>query len=182
MQSIGDLRRRWFAGAAPYDAKTGKFAGPGNNVSISHLNGVFGVIEMSSELLTLVDVPAYRKAWLEYCRFYNAPKNEVAALLGKDPGGRSLTDTCSRMTAYAAFHDKDHALALRAWREFFSSRALRGGGTLRRVGGVDTIRPLIEQPTISTNDSAQWGLAGIQNLALVGDSLDEAAKAAGLVT
>ncbi|MFG6458352.1 Tat pathway signal sequence domain protein [Roseateles sp. BYS96W] len=181
MQTIGDLRRRWFAGGAPYDAKTGKFAGPGADVSISHLNGVFGVAEMSSELLTLLDVPAYRRAWLEYCRFYNAPKDEVAALLGKDPGGRSLTDTCSRLTAYAAFHEKDRALALRAWREFFSSRALRGGGQLRRVGGVETIRPLVEQASISTNDSAQWGLAGIQNLALVGDSLDEAAKAAGLV-
>lgn len=181
MQSIGDMKRRWFAGGAPYDAKTGKFSGPGENVSISHLNGVFGVIEMSSELLTLVDVPAYRRAWLEYCRYYNAPKNEIAALLGKDPGGRSLTDTCSRMTAYAAFQEKDRALALRAWREFFASRALKGGGASRRIGGVDVIRPLDEQPTISTNDSAQWGLAGIQNLALIGDTLDEAAQAAGLV-
>ena len=181
MQSIGDMKRRWFAGGAPYDARTGKFAGPGDSVSISHLNGVFGVIEISSELLTLVDVPAYRRAWLEYCRYYNAPSNEVAALLGKDPGGRSLTDTCSRMTAYAAFHEKDRALALRAWREFFSSRALRGGGAVRRVGGVDVMRPLTEQPGISTNDSAQWGLAGLQNLALIGDALDEAARAAGLV-
>ncbi|WP_457420966.1 exo-rhamnogalacturonan lyase family protein [Roseateles sp. P5_E7] len=181
MQTIGDMKRRWFAGGAPYDAKTGKFMGPGENVSISHLNGVFGVIEISSELLTLVDVPAYRKAWLEYCRYYNAPKNEIAALLGKDPGGRSLTDTCSRMTAYAAFQEKDRALALRAWREFFASRALKGGGGVKRIGGVDVIRPLDEMSSISTNDSAQWGLAGIQNLALIGDSLDEAAKAAGLV-
>ena len=86
------------------------------------------------------------------------------------------------MTAYAAFQEKDRALALRAWREFFASRALRGGGTVRRIGGVDVIRPLDEQASISTNDSAQWGLAGIQNLALIGDSLDEAAKAAGLVS
>jgi YetA-like protein len=181
MQSIGDLKRRWFAGGAPYDAKTGKFSGPGDHVSISHLNGVFGVIEMSSELLTLVDVPDYRRAWLEYCRYYNAPKNEIVALLGKDPGGRSLADTGSRMTAYAAFHERDRALALRAWREFFSSGAFKGDGLSRRIGGVDVLRPLDEQAGISTNGSAQWGLAAIQNLALVGDSLDEAAKAAGLV-
>lgn len=181
MQSIGTMQRRWFAGGAPYDASTGKFAGPGDVVSISHLNGVFGVIEMSSELLTLLDVPAYRRAWLEYCRYYNAPRNEIAALLGKDPGGRGLGDTGSRMTAYAAFQERDRALALRAWREFFASRALRGGGAQRRIGGVDVIRPLVEQPAISTNDSAQWGLAAIQNLALIGDSLDEAAGAAGLI-
>ena len=75
----------------------------------------------------------------------------------------------------------DRALALRAWREFFSSSALKGDGRSRRIGGVDVLRPLDEQPGISTNGSAQWGLAAIQNLALVGDSLDEAAKAAGLV-
>ena len=44
-----------------------------------------------------------------------------------------------------------------------------------------TLRPLNEQPDISTNGSAQWGLAAIQNMALVGDSLDEAARAAGLL-
>ncbi|NCT84157.1 MAG: Tat pathway signal sequence domain protein [Comamonadaceae bacterium] len=180
MQSIGELKRRWFAGGAPYDARTGRFAGPGDGVSISHLNGVFGVIEMSSELLTLLDVPAYRRAWLEYCRYYNAPRAEIAALLGRDPGGRGLGDTGSRMTAYAAFQERDRALALRAWREFFASRALRGGGATRQIGGVDAIRPLVEQPAISTNDSAQWGLAAIQNLALIGDTLDEAARAAGL--
>lgn len=181
MQSIGELKRRWFAGGAPYDAKTGKFSGPGDHVSISHLNGVFGVIEMSSELLTLVDVPAYRRAWLEYCRYYNAPRTELTALLGKDPGRVNLADTGSRMTAYAAFHEKDRALALRAWREFFSSSALKGDGRTRRIAGVEVLRPLDEQAGISTNGSAQWGLAAIQNLALIGDSLDEAAKAAGLV-
>ncbi len=181
MQTIGDLQRRWFAGGAPYDAKTGKFSGPGENISISHLNGVFGVIEMSSELLTLVDVPAYRKAWLEYCRYYNAPKADIVALLGRDPGGRSLGDTGSRMTAYAAFHEQDRALALRAWREFFASSALKGDARTRRIAGPAVLRPLDEQPGIGTNGSAQWGLAGIQNLALIGDTLDEAARAAGLV-
>jgi hypothetical protein len=180
MESIGALKRRWFASAAPYDPKTGKFSGPGDKVAISHLNGVFGVIEMSSELLTLVDAPAYRRAWLEYCRYYNAPKQELVELLGKDPGGRSLGDTSSRMTAYAAFQERDAALALRAWREFFASAWLTGGAS-QRIGGVAVIRPLDEQAGISTNGSAQWGLAAIQNLALVGDSLDEAAKAAGLV-
>ncbi|HEY0956690.1 MAG TPA: Tat pathway signal sequence domain protein [Roseateles sp.] len=181
MESIGALQRRWFAGGAPFDPRTGKFAGPGDAVSISHLNGVFGVIEMSSELLTLVDAPAYRRAWLEYCRYYNAPKADIVALLGKDPGGRSLGDTGSRMTAYAAFQERDRALALRAWREFFASGALKGDAKTRRIGGVTVLRPLDEQPGIGTNGAAQWGLAAIQNLALIGDTLDEAAKAAGLV-
>jgi hypothetical protein len=143
---------------------------------------VFGVVEMSSELLTLVDVPGYRKAWLEYCRYYNAPEDDIIKLLGSMPKGRAQTDSHSRLTAYAAYHERDGALALRAWRELLGS-----GGFLsmpagaRRVGGVDVLRPLDELPEVSTNESAQWSLAAIQNLALVGGSLDEAMRAAKLL-
>jgi hypothetical protein len=181
METIGALKRRWFASSAPYDPKTGKFLGEGDYVSISHLNGVFGVVEMSSELIALVDVPAYRKAWLEYCRYYNAPASEVVALLGKDPGDRSLTEGHSRLSAYAAHQEGDKALAQRAWREFLGGSGSLKGGASRRIDGVAVLRPLEEQPNVSTNGAAQWGLAAIQNLALVGDSLDEAARAAGLL-
>jgi hypothetical protein len=184
MESIGALKHGWLAGGAPYDPRTGKFHGPGDKVSISNLNGVFGVVEISSELLTLVDAPTYRKAWLQYCRYYNAPREDWVALLGSVPGGRGMSDTNSRMTGYAAFQERDRALALRAWREFFASGALKPAPfrtTARPVGGAATLRPLQEQPTISTNFAAQWGLAAMQHLALIGDSLDEAAKAAGLV-
>jgi hypothetical protein len=180
MQSIGAMKRRWFASSAPYDARTGKFQGPGDHLSISHLNGVFGVVEMSSELLTLVDAPAYRKAWLEYCRYYNAPKEDIVALLGTDPGGRSLTDAHSRITAYAAYQERDRALALRAWHEFLgASRGMKARA--RRIDGPAVLRPLDEQPGANTNGAAQWSLAAIQNLALIGDSLDEAARAAGML-
>ncbi|MES3020445.1 MAG: Tat pathway signal sequence domain protein [Pseudomonadota bacterium] len=182
MQSIAGLQQGWFASSAPYDHKTGKFSGAGDKASFSNLNGVFGVVEMNSELLTLVDVPAYRKTWLQYCRTYNAPKGEIVALFGRDPGGRAMTETNSRMTAYAAHHERDRTLGLRTWREFFDADTLKGArGEPRRIDGASVIRPLAEQGSISSNHSAQWGLAAIQNMALVGDSLDEAAKAAGLV-
>jgi hypothetical protein len=45
----------------------------GGDTSMSHLNGVFGVFETMAELLELVDVPAYRAAWIDYCAYYNAP-------------------------------------------------------------------------------------------------------------
>jgi hypothetical protein len=51
----------------------------------------------------------------------------------------------------------------------------------RKVGGVAVLRALDELPDISTNSSAQWSLAAIQNLALVGDTLDEAARAASII-
>lgn len=182
MRSIAALKRQWFAAGAPYDHRTGKFHGPGDNASFSNLNGVFGVVEMNSELLTLVDEPAYRKAWLQYCRTYNAPKEEIVALLGRDPGGRGMGDTNSKMTAYAAYHERDRALALRAWREFFQSTWLKPEGSrTRRVDGPAVLRPLVELANIGTNGSAQWGLAAIQHMALGGATLDDAARAAGLI-
>jgi hypothetical protein len=182
MRSIAALKRQWFAAGAPYDHRTGKFQGPGDTASFSNLNGVFGVVEMNSELLTLVDEPAYRKAWLQYCRTYNAPKEEVVALLGRDPGGRGMSDTNSKMTAYAAFHERDRALALRGWREFFQSNWLKPEGSrTRRIDGTAVLRPVVEIGNSGTNGSAQWGLAAIQHLALGGATLDEAARAAGLV-
>lgn len=184
MQSIAALKYQWFAAGAPYDHQTGRFQGPGDKASFSNLNGVFGVVEMNSELLTLVDVPAYRKAWLQYCRTYNAPRADIVALLGSDPGGRGMSDTNSRMTAYAAYHERDRALSLRAWREFFAADWLKPGNsrnTVRRIDGPAVLRPLDEMTGISTNASAQWGLAAIQHLALGGETLDEAARAAGLL-
>lgn len=179
MNSIGAMKKRWFAGEAPYDLKTGKFLGEGDYVSVSHLNAVFGVVEMTSELLDLVDAPAYRRAWLEYCRYYNAPPAELKALLGQAPGGHNLGDAHSRLTAYAAKHENDHALALRAWSEFFGKAGREGGDLMlsrtRRIDGVAVLRPIDEDPVISTNAAAQWSLAAIQNLALIGDSLEEAA-------
>ena len=75
----------------------------------------------------------------------------------------------ARLTAYAAFEEKDAALATRAAQEFLSGDA--GLGTWpadprRDVGGV------IEWPGVSTNAASQWGLAAIQTLALVPEALD----------
>ncbi|WKL57944.1 Tat pathway signal sequence domain protein [Asticcacaulis sp. ZE23SCel15] len=185
MVTIGGLKRRWFASSAPYDLKTGKFLGDGDYIAISHLNGVFGVVEMSSELLSLIDEPLYRKAWLEYCRYYNAPNDELQALLGTVPRGRNLRDSHSRLTAYAAYHENDKALAMRAWSEFFGNEGRESDGGLgrrtTRIDGVKTLRPLDEDNSLSTNGTAQWGLAAIQNMALIGDSLEEAAALAGVV-
>ena len=46
--------------------------------------------------------------------------------------------------------------------------------TKRHVSGPAVIEPMEEIPRISTNASSQWGLATIQNLALIGDVLEEA--------
>jgi hypothetical protein len=76
MRTIGALPRGWFAGGSAYDTATGRFLGPGDTVSISHLNAVFGAVEINAELLSPLDAPEYKKTWLQYCRAYNAPPDE----------------------------------------------------------------------------------------------------------
>ena len=174
MRSIAALPRGWLAGGAAYDLATGRFVGPGDKVSISHLNGVFGVFEMHAELLELVDEPAYREAWLDYCALYNASDAEFLAKTGQPGRGRALKAAHSRFTAYAAAARKDKALAQRAWREFFASDDAHDGvakGATRRIGGPDVLKPVDEMAGVSTNGSAQWSLAAFQNLVLIGDSL-----------
>ncbi|HEX8301007.1 Tat pathway signal sequence domain protein [Sphingomonas sp.] len=171
MNSIAKLKNGWFCGGAPYDLATGRFVGRGDQINMSHLNGVFGVMEMHQELMPLLNVPAYKKVWLDYCRYYNAPTEEITAFLGVNPGGRGLTEAHSRYTAYAARELKDVRLADRAWKEFFGPRGVPRSQT-QRVAGSAVLHPVDEDPRISTNGVSQWGLAAIQNIALIGDTLD----------
>ena len=169
LDSIGRLPHGWMTGSAPFDMASGRFIDQNRKISLSHLNAVFGAVEVSSELIRLLDVPRYRAAWLDYCRWYNAPQAEYLAKFGAPFGPRNLREGHSRLTAYAAFEQKDAALAMRAAGEFLSGDA--GLGTWPRdprrdAGGV------LEWPGVSTNASAQWGLAAIQNLALVPAALD----------
>ncbi|MBO9622558.1 MAG: Tat pathway signal sequence domain protein [Sphingomonas sp.] len=174
MDSIGRLPNGWLTGSAPYDLASGRFLDPGPRREMSHLNAVFGAVEVNSELLSLLDVPRYRAAWLDYCRWYNAPREEFVAKWGEPFGPRNLRQGHSRLTAFAAYHDKDEALARRAAEEFYS-----GDAGLAMADGDPRV-PLpgggVEWPGVSTNATAQWGLAAIQNLALIPEALDSVAR------
>ncbi|MBD8676985.1 exo-rhamnogalacturonan lyase family protein [Sphingomonas sp. CFBP 13720] len=170
MDSIGRLKNGWMAGSAPYHLASGRFVGSGDQVSLSHLNAVFGAVEVNAELLGLLDVPGYRAAWLDYCRYYNAPKAAFEARFGPRKGSENLGEAHSRLTAYAARATGDAALATRGAGEFFAGRAglgvAAGDPRIRLPGGV------VEWPGVSTNAASQWGLAAIQNLALIPAAID----------
>lgn len=170
MDSIGRLPNGWLTGGAPYDLKSGRFLDAGKKRSMSHLNAVFGAVEVNSELLRLLDVPRYRAAWLDYCRWYNAPRDAFLVRWGEPYGPRNLKQGHSRLTAFAAYHDRDPALAKRAVEEFYSADA--GLELVDRDPRVTLPGGTVEWPGMSTNAAAQWGLAAIQNLALVPESLD----------
>lgn len=170
MDSIGRLPLGWFHGGAPYDLASGRFIDDGGKRSFSHLNAVFGAAEVNSELLSLFDVPRYRATWLEYCRWYNAPREEFLARFGEPYGPRNLAEGHSRLTAYAARAGKDEALARRAAAEFYAGTA--GLGMADGDPRITLPNGLVEWPGVSTNAASQWGLAAIQNLALIPEALD----------
>ncbi|WP_323814903.1 Tat pathway signal sequence domain protein [Cellvibrio sp. NN19] len=136
---------------------------------VSHLNSVFGLIEVCAELNQLIDVPEFKAAWLRYGKFYSASPAEQQKEFGRSLRGNGLTNAHSRLTAYVAQQTGDDELAARAWSEFF--RESNHVPQTREVVGPNVLNPIDEAPWVSTNDSAQWGLAAIQNLALIGAAL-----------
>ncbi|MET4061937.1 hypothetical protein ABIB35_003515 [Arthrobacter sp. UYP6] len=176
MQDIGALKYGFLTGEARYDMHSGRFDAGRERISVSHLSAVFGLVEIASELISLVDVPGFEQAWLQYCRLFLAPPEEQEAEVGQPLAGIYLTQAHSRLTAYAAARLSDPALARRAWVEFAAGGELLGNDVafqLHPVSPPHVLVPVTEARTVSTNDASQFALAAIQLLALVGSYAPE---------
>ncbi|HLU73506.1 MAG TPA: Tat pathway signal sequence domain protein [Nonomuraea sp.] len=183
MTGIGALPRGFLTGEARLDLATGRFDTSRDAVEVSHLSAVFGLPEICSELIALgLDAPGFERAWLDYCRLYLAAPERQAAETGRALTGISLIQAHSRLAAYAAARLGDAGLAALAWRKFFrdegdqlNSNALQREPEWRltRVEGPHVPAALWDAPFVSTNDAAQYGLAAIQNLALIPGHLPE---------
>ena len=174
MADIGALPHGFLTGEALYDIDTGRFDTTRDRIAVSHLSAVFGLVEVASELISLVDVPGFRDAWLDYCRLYLASPEEQVDAVGQVLTGIHLEQAHSRLTAYAAASTGDDALAGHAWQAFEGIGEWlvhRRDFVLRRIDGPGVLNPVDEAPSVGTNDVAQYGLAAIQNLALIGDRL-----------
>ncbi|HZC26572.1 MAG TPA: Tat pathway signal sequence domain protein, partial [Actinopolymorphaceae bacterium] len=97
-ETIGKLRNGFITGSALYDLDTGKFATDRVAVSVSHLSAVFGLVEICSELLDMIDDEGFTHAWLQYCRLYNATATEQEAEVGQSFGNLNLGQAHSRLT------------------------------------------------------------------------------------
>lgn len=182
MKVIGGNPLGFFSESFGYDPAT-KTLTPASppTVSVSHLSSVFGLVEICAELIQLLDVPEFEKAWLQYCTLYNASADEQFAALGETLKGTNLTSAHARLTAYAAWKKKDPKLAKRAWAELLNAdRATKENvppqvrltpETPIRIVPPAVLYPVEEFAPFSTNDSAQIGLCLIENLALIGEHL-----------
>ena len=174
METIAAQPNGFVQGSALYDLDTGKFAIADEPVvNVSHLSSMFGAVEMCAELIGIIDMPKFKEAWLDYCRYFNATKPEQKARYGSDFGSLLLFQGHSRQDAYAAAQLKDDKLAARAWQKFYDSDAYTSDMVWdkTRLEGPDVLEPGYENVRINTNDTALFGLAAIQNLALVGDRI-----------
>jgi len=174
MKVIGGNPLGFFAGGFGYEPAAKKLVPLKDaKISVSHLSAVFGLVEVCAELIQLLDVPEFDRAWLQYCTLYNASSEEQAAALGEKLTGTNLIGAHSRLTAYAAWRKNDPKLAARAWREFLEgdawNREHRGPEKPVRIEGPAVLKPVDEIATLNTNDAAQRGLAAIQNLSLIGE-------------
>jgi YetA-like protein len=142
---------------------------------LSHLAAVFGLPEICVELIRTYGekAPAFSAAYADYGRLYNATREEQQAALGTSFRNANLRDHHSRCSAWAAIIDDSVSLKQRAWTEFFGDRR-DPAERLRTtpVGGPDVLNP-IDEARLGTNGAAQWSLAAMQNLALIGDALKD---------
>lgn len=171
MRSLGRQPHGFFSTGMTLNLETGEFSiANAKDIGVSHLNAVFGLVEVCAELIQLLDEPGFRKAWLEYCELYNASDEEQVRRLGKKLTRGPLVQGHSRLTAYAAKLTGDSRLAHRAWSEFARDPGGRRftADAVRMIRGPEVLRPVEELPGVSTNDTAQWGLAAIECLALLG--------------
>lgn len=169
MASIAARPLGFLAGGAIMDLRTGVFLpDPQAQVRVSHLSAVFGLPEIASELIRTVPQPAFRDAWLRYCRLYSATAEEQKAELGRDLGKLNLGQGHARLLAYSAVLQQDEAMLKRAWAQFQEGRAGLKDKDLvsHRVRPPLVLNEVEEAPTLSTNAVAQWGLGAIGMLAL----------------
>jgi hypothetical protein len=169
MRSIGAQPRGFFTGSERFNLITGVFdKATHDRVSVSHLSAAFGLPEICAELIESFDVPEFERAWLQYCELYNAPAEQQKAALGQELRGTNLQQGHARLTAFAAYRKNDSRLAARAWSEFTGGRAGYGVDqrfAATRIEAPAVLNPVDEGRGISTNATAQWGLAGIVCLA-----------------
>ncbi|WP_328832590.1 Tat pathway signal sequence domain protein [Streptomyces sp. NBC_00252] len=174
METIAAQPNGFVQGSGLYDLDTGKFAvATAPVVSVSHLSAVFGLNELCAELIHLVDMPKFKEVYMDYCRYFNASKTEQAARYGANFGTLLLFQGHSRLDAYAAVQLDDATLAKRAWTKFYGSDGYTESSPWKTepLTGPVTLVPGGEAAWVSSNDTALYGLAAIENLALLGDKM-----------
>ncbi|HEX8341330.1 MAG TPA: hypothetical protein VF624_10515 [Tepidisphaeraceae bacterium] len=173
MKGIGELPLGFFTTGWTVNIETGQVKHNGSReVGLSHLMSCFGLPEIVHELVDLYgeQAPKFADAWAQYGRLYNGTNEDRQKELNLTFRAGNLRESHSRCTAFAARHGKNAALAARAWDELLGNRLTREPTIrVRRLEGPVGLNA-IDEAALNTNSAAQWGLAAMECLALIGDS------------
>jgi hypothetical protein len=130
--------------------------------------------EVMFELVPLLGRKDFEAAWLELCRLGIAPpevwdKDRTTHNEGADAQYVPPGQSGARLAAYAYAKTGNVAYAKKAIATLLSQGA--GIATPHMVTGADSLRPVEEDPRMSTNEAAQTGLQTIEVLELCKDQL-----------
>jgi hypothetical protein len=128
----------------------------------------FGGDQILWEVLDVVDVPEFRRVFLDFARYVQAPSAEKVAHYGFDFNPQVFKTIYSRVTAWAGEQLNDPAIRARGWQQFTTDPAGLPWPAPVPVTGNVVATPVDEIPKgdFATNDSAQRGLAIVSLLAI----------------
>ena len=162
-----------------YDPASGKLYPLGDDpFGTYNLQVIMGGAEVMFELVQLIDHPGWNRAWLQYCRLTNAPKEVVARDMKTGAEGADASYAGpGRLAAYAYLRTRDPAFAKKALAQMtgpgFGVRQSGPPYVTRRVEPPDVLNAVDEYPGVSTNSTAQSSLNAIQVLEMCRDQLPE---------
>ncbi|KAF6799567.1 hypothetical protein CSOJ01_12424 [Colletotrichum sojae] len=182
MAGIANMTNGFVTGSGLYDIEIGELGPPPSDpenkglVSVGNLGAVFGQVEVLSEIIEYVgdDLPdGFVDAWLDYCFYHGAGAAAQQARYGSRFSSRNLIQGHSRLAAYFAKQRDNSTVAERAWNEFYNGDGFKADEVWATVEikGPNVLAPIEEASFVSTNAAAQYGLAAIQNLALIPEYL-----------
>lgn len=166
----------------PMTAEVRECPPPTPEYAISHLSMLFGFPQIFTELLDYARdkypaaVENFLKIWLPYCRAYNGgPEIQLKEFGFQFPDGPGMwKQSHSTLTAIAAVEQKSDELGRAAWDQFFQTDGYDQTHEWRvmKASPPEHLTSGEEAPWILTNETAQYGVSAIFNLANIREYLD----------
>lgn len=156
-----------------YEPATGKLYQVSDEAGNYNLATIMGGAEVAFELDLMFDNEPWRKLWLQYCRLLNAPKDVlVKDMTTGNEGNDAAYVRDGRLASFVYLKTKNAAFMKVGMNSLLSGgdRA-RPNEAIRRVEGVEVLKPVDESGLGNTNNAAQNGLTTIISLGMVGEHL-----------
>lgn len=155
MKSIAGLPNGLFTGPGVlgFDPATGKLSYEGDPElqHTEHLTTIMGGFQVMNEMMEMIDVPAWNRAWLRYAAEYK----EKARTITHNPF------PVTRLKAYAAYKTGNKEWAAEAWDELWHVWGNDKPFTVTCLQAPEVPAPQSENANVCTNDAATWSLAAI---------------------